>query len=186
MPLPDKVIQMSLLNQNDAIVVIIDIQEKLLNAVYDKNVSHVASKLVQAAKILDIPVLITEQYPKGLGETVAEIKENAAATYFEKTTFSAFKDIGEALKKVGKKQVIICGIEAHVCVHQTANDLIKEGFEVHILKDGVASRKEFEFAQGLNRMEKNGATITCLEIALFEILKGASHQDFKAIQALIK
>ena len=177
---------MSLLNQNDAIVVIIDIQEKLATAVYDKNIVNVASKLAQAAKILDIPVIITEQYPKGLGETVAEIKDNVTATYFEKTDFSAFKNIKEALEKSGKKQVVICGIEAHICVHQTTNDLIEAGFEVHILKDGIGSRKEFEFAQGLNRMEKNGAIITCLEIALFEFLKGASHSDFKTIQNLIK
>jgi nicotinamidase-related amidase len=177
---------MSLLNQNDAIVVIIDIQEKLTNAVYDKNVANVVSKLVQAAKILDIPVLITEQYPKGLGETVAQIKENADAIYFEKTSFSSFEDIKETLKKLGKKQIIICGIEAHICVHQTANDLLEAGFEVHVLKDGVASRKEFEFAQGINRMEQNGATVTCLEIVLFELLKGASNPHFKAIQTLIK
>lgn len=177
---------MSLLNQSDTIIVIIDIQEKLLNAVYDKNVADVASKLVQAAKILEIPVLITEQYPKGLGETVLPIKEKADAIYIEKNAFSAYETIKETLEKSGKKQVIICGIEAHICVHQTANDLLEQGFEVHILKDGIASRKEFEFAQGVQRMEKNGAIITCLEIALFEILKGSSHNNFKAIQALIK
>jgi len=177
---------MSLLNQDGTIVVIIDIQEKLVNAVYDKNVASVASKLVQAAKILEIPVLITEQYPKGLGETVTKIKEKAEAIYFEKNSFSAFNDIKEALGKSGKKQVIVCGIEAHICVHQTVNDLIEAGFEVHVLKDGVASRKEFELTQGINRMEKNCATITCLEIALFELLKGSSHSCFKAIQNLIK
>jgi nicotinamidase-related amidase len=177
---------MNLLNQNNTIVIIIDIQEKLLSSVYDKNIVNVASKLVQAAKILEIPVLITEQYPKGLGETVLQIKENADAIYFEKTDFSAFEKIKETLKKSGKKQIIICGIEAHICVHQTVNDLLKQGFEVHILKDGIASRKEFEFTQGLNRMEKNGAIITCLEIALFELLKGASHPQFKAVQNLIK
>ena len=177
---------MSLLNQNDAIVVIIDIQEKLTNAVYDKDIANVASKLVQAAKILEIPVIITEQYPKGLGETAAEIKEKATATYFEKIYFSAFKTIKEDLEKSGKKQVIICGIEAHICVHQTVNDLINAGFEVHVLKDGVASRKEFECTQGLNRMKQNGAIIACLEIVLFELLKGALHPNFKAIQTLIK
>lgn len=177
---------MSLLNQNDTIIVIIDIQEKLINAAYNKNVANVASKLVQAAKTLEIPVLITEQYPKGLGETVTKIKEHAVATYFEKTAFSAFNEIKDTLKKLGKKQVIICGIEAHICVHQTVNDLINAGFEVHVLKDGVTSRNEFEFLQGINRIEKNGATITCLEIALFELLKGASHNHFKTIQTLIK
>ena len=177
---------MALLNQNDAIVIIIDIQEKLLNAAYDKNVGNIASKLVQAAKILELPTIITEQYPKGLGNTIEKISQNAEATYLEKTDFSAYKTLKETLLKTGKKQVIICGIETHICVHQTVNDLLQAGFEVHVLKDGVASRKEFEFEQGIARMHSNGATITCLEIALFELLKGTSHKDFKAIQSLIK
>lgn len=177
---------MSLLNQNDAIVLIVDIQEKLLNAVYDKNVATVAAKMAAAAKILGIPVIITEQYPQGLGKTVSVIKEAADATYIEKTSFSAFEDVKETLKNTGRKQIILLGIEAHICVHQTADSLLAQGYEVHVLKDGVASRQEFEFTQGLNRMEKNGAVITCLEIALFELLKGAKHPDFKAIQALIK
>ncbi len=177
---------MSLLDQNNSVVLIVDIQEKLLNAVYDKNVADVASKMASVAKILGIPVIITEQYPQGLGETVSVIKEAADAVYIEKTSFSAFEQVKESIEKTGRKQIILLGIEAHICVHQTAESLIVQGYEVHVLKDGTASRKEFEFAQGLNRMEKNGAIISCLEIALFEILKSAKHPDFKAIQSLIK
>jgi nicotinamidase-related amidase len=177
---------MTLLDQANAIVLIIDIQEKLLSAVYNKKVSDAASKLVQAAKILNIPVIITEQYPKGLGETVSEIKDFAEARYFEKTKFSAFDEIKDALKATGRKQVIICGIEGHICVHQTTDSLLANGYQVHVVKDATGSRNEFELEQGMNRMERNGATITCLEIALFEILKGAKHPDFKAVQGLIK
>ena len=177
---------MTLLNQKDATVLIVDIQEKLLNAVYDKNVGSVSSKMVAAAKILEIPVIITEQYPQGLGETVPEIKRMANAFCVEKTCFSAYKDIKHVLEQTGRKQVILLGIETHICVHQTADSLLTEGYEAHVLKDGTASRREFEYTQGLNRMEKNGAIITCLEIALFELIKSAKHPDFKAIQALIK
>lgn len=177
---------MSLLDQNNAVVLIVDMQEKLLKAVYDKNVANVAAKMVQAAQILGIPIIITEQYPQGLGSTVDKILQNIDAFYFEKTSFSAYDEIKDALEDTGRKQVILCGIETHICVHQTADTLVSKGYEVHVLKDGVASRKEFEFEQGLNRMEKNGATITCLEMALFELLKSAKHESFKAVQALIK
>ena len=177
---------MTLLNQNDAVVLIVDIQEKLLNAIDNKSIVTVASKMSSAAKLLGLPVIITEQYPQGLGATVESIKEVADAIYIEKTLFSAYEDIKETLKQTGRKQVILLGVETHICVHQTADALLEQGYDVHVLKDGVASRKEFEFTQGLNRMEKSGAVITCLEIALFELLKGAKHSEFKAIQALIK
>jgi len=175
-----------LLDEKNTVVVIVDIQEKLVNAVFDKGIVNVASKMVQAAKVLGLPVILTEQYPKGLGATVDEISQNADATYVEKTSFSAYEDIKDLLEKIGRKQVILLGIEAHICVHQTADSLLSQGYDVHVLEDGVASRNEFEFVQGLNRMEKNGAVITCLEIALFELLKGSKHFEFKAIQGLIK
>lgn len=177
---------MTLLDQENAIILIIDIQEKLLSAVYDKNISDAASKLVQAAKILNIPTIITEQYPKGLGETVAEIKDFAEARYFEKTNFSAYEEIKDALKATKRKQILICGIEGHICVHQTTDSLLANGYQVHVIKDAVGSRRPFEFEQGINRMERNGATITCVEMALFELLKSAKHPDFKAVQGLIK
>lgn len=145
---------MTLLNQNDAIVLIVDIQEKLLNAVYDKNVANVAAKIAAAAKILSIPVVITEQYPQGLGKTVSEIKGSTDSTYIEKTSFSAYGDIKKTLENIGRKQIILLGIETHICVHQTADALLRQGYEVHVLKDGTSSRKEFEFNQGLCRMEK--------------------------------
>lgn len=175
-----------MLDQNNSLVLIVDMQEKLLKAVYNQGVVGVASKLAQSAKILEIPIIITEQYPQGLGATVDEVLKDIDAFYFEKTSFSAYDEIKDALEEMGRKQVILCGIEAHVCVHQTAAELVKKGYEVHVLKDGVASRKEFEFEQGISLMEKNGAIITCLEIALFELLKSAKHESFKAIQALIK
>ncbi|MDD3420073.1 MAG: isochorismatase family protein [Candidatus Gastranaerophilales bacterium] len=177
---------MTLLEQKNVIFLIIDIQEKLLNAVYDKTIAQKAAKMAQAANILGIPIIITEQYPKGLGDTVSEIKDIVDAKYFEKTKFSAYDEIKDALKATKRKQIIICGIEGHICVHQTTDSLLANGYQVHVLKDATGSRNEFELEQGINRMEKNGATITCFEMALFEILKSSKHPDFKAIQELIK
>ncbi len=94
-----------------------------------------------------------------------------------------FKD---ALAKTGKRQVIIGGIETHICVHQTVSELIDAGYEVYVVKDACASRNTFEFKQGIEAMRQNGAKITCLEIVLFELLRTSKHPNFKPVQALIK
>ena len=90
------------------------------------------------------------------------------------------------MKKSGRKQIVLCGIETHICVHQTAAALIREGFEVFVVKDACASRKKYEFEQGIERMKDCGSHITCCEIVLFEWLKTSKHPNFKEIQALIK
>ena len=182
---------MTILNIEDSIVMIIDVQEKLLNAVFNKtSLEKKAVTIANSAKILGIPVIVTEQYPKGLGATVESLKvalpENAQ--YFEKTAFSALenKEVLEALKNSGKKQVIIFGIETHICVSQTTNALIQEGFEVSVIRDACGSRSELEYSAGLSRMKDNGAHVLTTEIALFEWLKGAKHPNFKEVQTLIK
>ena len=181
---------MNTLNQNDCLVLIIDLQEKLLNMVKNENIAKNATKLAKAAKILDIPVLITEQYPKGLGSTDEKIKESLSSKVkiVEKCAFSAPDEEGflEILKSYNKKQVIICGIEAHVCVHQSTADLIEQGYEVYFVADCSASRAQCEFDMGVERMKSNGVKITSLEIVLFELLKTSKHPNFKEIQGLIK
>lgn len=92
----------------------------------------------------------------------------------------------DKVKSYGKKQIVICGIETHICVHQTAAALLREGFEVYVAKDGCASRNKYEFKQGIEIMQANGAKISCVEIILFEWLKTAKHPNFKEVQALIK
>ena len=182
---------MTILNIEDSIVMIIDVQEKLLNAVFNKtSLEKKATIIANAAKILDIPVIVTEQYPKGLGATVESLKEALPenAQYFEKTAFSALENkyVLEAVKNSGKKQVIIFGIETHICVSQTTNALIQEGFEVSVIKDACGSRSELEYSAGLGRMKDNGAHVLTTEVALFEWLKGAKHPNFKEVQTLIK
>lgn len=176
-----------IIDQENALVLIIDIQEKLLNAVFNKDIVEKKSKiLVNAATFLELPVFITEQYPQGLGESIEGIKGYAEA--FIKTDFNALSDknLLNTLKCSGKSQVLVCGIETHICVHQTVSALINEGFEVVVVADACGSRSEYEYNMGLSVMEKAGANIKTIEMVLFELLKTAKHQNFKQIQALIK
>lgn len=182
---------MAQLNLEDSLVLIIDVQEKLLNAVFNKEQVEKKSAIVaEAAKILGIPVVVTEQYPKGLGNTIPAVKDALAedTEIFEKTAFSALnnEEILEAIKKHNKKQILIFGIETHICVSQTTAALRELGYEVSVIKDACGSRAEEEYLAGLERMKDNGAYIITTEIALFEWLKGAKHPNFKAVQALIK
>ena len=182
---------MAQLNLEDSLVLIIDVQEKLLNAVFNKEQVEKKSAIVaEAAKILGIPVVVTEQYPKGLGNTIPAVKDALAedTEIFEKTAFSALnnEEILETIKKHNKKQILIFGIETHICVSQTTAALRELGYEVSVIKDACGSRAEEEYLAGLERMKDNGAYIITTEIALFEWLKGAKHPNFKAVQALIK
>lgn len=182
---------MAQLNLEDSLVLIIDVQEKLLNAVFNKEqVEKKSAIIAEAAKILGIPVVVTEQYPKGLGNTIPAVKDALAGDteIFEKTAFSALnnEEILEAIKKHNKKQILIFGIETHICVSQTTAALRELGYEVSVIKDACGSRAEEEYLAGLERMKDNGAYIITTEIALFEWLKGAKNPNFKAVQALIK
>lgn len=177
---------MTKLNIEDSVVLIIDVQEKLLNAVFNKESCYKNAVIMsKTAQILDIPVVITEQYPKGLGSTVSEIAGvNKEVNIFEKTSFSAFEEIKGALN--GRKQVVIFGIETHICVSQTAEELVRNGYEVYVVKDACGSRVETEHLAGLDRMRDNGAHILTTEIALFEWLGTSKHPKFKDVQTLIK
>ncbi len=174
------------LNKIDTTFLIIDVQEKLVNMLKDRTVAQKSEILAKTAKIMQLPVVITEQYPKGLGSTISEVKDNlpSDAKFFEKVAFSALND--ELVEKeLTKKQVVLFGIEAHICVLQTAIALINKGFEVFIVKDACGSRNEYEFNIAMERLSAAGAIITCTEMVLFELLETAKNPDFKAVQALI-
>ena len=177
---------MAQLNIEDSLVLIIDIQDRLLNAVFNKELVQKKSAIIaRAAGILNIPVIVTEQYP-----TVETLRSSLdkETLYFEKTAFSALVDLQilDAIKKNNCKQIVIFGIETHICVNQTAEALIRAGFEVNVISDACGSRAESEYQAGLNRMKDNGAHVLTTEIALFEWLKTSKHPNFKEIQALIK
>lgn len=175
-----------MLEAKDSLVLMIDVQERLVGALEKNVIVEKAQKIVDGAKALEIPVLVTEQYPKGLGHTVVTLPDGVEIV--EKTYFNALLEEGmlNKIKAYGKKQVIIFGIETHICVYQTACALMEAGFEVYVVKDACASRNKYEFKQGIEAMRDNGAKISCVEMILFEWLKGAKNSKFKEVQALIK
>lgn len=165
----------------------IDMQERLVAGTSAEKEVTQAEKIIKAAEILDIPVIVSEQYPKGLGQTIANLK-NEKQKYVEKTSFSLLKEEGfiDILKSYNKKQIVLFGIETHICVYQTAMDLLENGFEVILVKDACKSRKNDEYNTGIDLMRQNGVQISCVEIVLFELLKSSKHPNFKEVQQLIK
>ncbi len=180
---------MNTINEKDCLLLIIDIQEKLVKMINNSLIINNATKIAKTARILNLPTIITEQYPKGLGNTIEGIKnEITDAKYLEKTNFSALNEfsIEEEITKANKKQIIILGIETHICVLQTAFDLLKEGYEVFVIKDASASRSEENNNLALQRLIQAGAQILSTEMVIFELLKSSKHSNFKEIQALVK
>lgn len=181
----------NILDPRHTALVVIDIQEGFRNAIPDFGlIASRAATVVRGFQILGLPVLVTEQYPKGLGHTAEEIKLVLAEVdrVFEKSAFSSC-GAGAFVAKLNAldiKQVIICGLETHVCVNQTAHDLLTRGFQVHILTDCVCSRFEHNREAGLAKMLASGAIPASIEMALFELMRDSKHERFKEIQRLIK
>lgn len=175
------------LDRHRTALVVVDVQEAFRPAVREfDRIAKNAAVLVQGAKALGVPVIATEQYPRGLGDTVPEVAEHleGALGPLEKTAFSAVAAEGFDLD--GRDQALLCGIEAHVCVSQTAHDLLGRGVEVHVARDAVTSRTEENAELGLHKMEGAGAVVTSVETALFELLGAAGSDEFKAVQRLVK
>jgi nicotinamidase-related amidase len=173
--------------ENSALIVI-DIQEKLIPVIYEKEgVIENAIKLVNGFKVLGVPIFCTEQYPKGLGGTEPRLKEALANVEpVAKMSFSCAGDLSEQFKNEKIERVVLCGVESHVCVLQTALDLIANGFQVHIAADAVSSRRKFDYEIALERMRSNGAEITLTESVLFEMLEICGTDQFKAISRIVK
>ena len=167
-------------------LVVVDVQEGF-RPVIDGfgGLARQAAILVQGAQVLGLPVLVTEQYPKGLGPTVPEVAEHLDGTApVAKTVFSAPEADGFDLQ--GRDQVVICGIESHICVMQSALALLDDGVEVEVAADAVSSRALANRAIGPERMREGGAGITSVETALFELLGRAGTDEFKQVQRIIK
>jgi isochorismate hydrolase len=178
------------LTRTEAGLVVVDIQDRLLPAIFEKErVLQNTLRLVQGVGILQVPILATEQYRKGLGATVPEIATAIPAfTPLEKLAFSACgaAPFLPALKQKKVSQAILCGIEAHVCVSQTCLDLLDEGFRVFVVADAISSRTPENYQIGLNRVRAAGAVIVSTEMVLFELLEQAGTPEFKQILALVK
>lgn len=178
-----------MLNSENSLLLVIDIQDKLVNMLENSNIVKNAYTITTMAEKLNIPTVITEQYPKGLGETCPEIKNSAlSAKYFEKTSFSALQndEIKNEILLSGKKEILIMGIEAHICVLQTAIELKNAGLDVYFLNDCSASRNTEDFNTAIEYLKQNDIKIINKEIALFMELKTSKHPNFKELQALIK
>jgi nicotinamidase-related amidase len=173
---------MSLLEREKAALVVVDVQEGFRQYTSFAGVADACRKLVQAARILELHSVVSEQYPKGLGHTAPEVGLEDEQP-IEKTVFSAARADGFDLG--GRSQAIVCGIETHVCVSQTVHDLLDRGVEVHVPADAVGSRHQIDYERGLERMERAGAVISTVEAALFELLERAGTPEFKAVQKLI-
>jgi nicotinamidase-related amidase len=173
---------MSLLARDRAALIVVDVQEGFRSYASFAAVAGACATLLQGARILGVPALVSEQYPKGLGHTAPEVGLQDEPT-IEKTVFSAARADGFDLG--GREQAIVCGIEAHVCVSQTVHDLLDRGIEVHVPADAVGSRHEVDYERGLERMERAGAVVSTVEAALFELLERAGTPEFKAVQKLI-
>jgi nicotinamidase-related amidase len=178
------------LERDRAALVVVDVQEAFRPAVldFDEVVRNVGT-LAAGARALSVPILVTEQYPKGLGHTVAELEEPLDGVEpIDKVCFSAAgsDEFNHALAASGRDQVLLCGIESHVCVNQTADDLIGRGIVVHVAQDAVTSRTDENRRLGVHKMERTGAVVTSVETALFELLGAAGTPEFKEIQRLVK
>jgi len=173
---------MTLLVRERTALLVIDVQEGFRSYDSFASVAVACSKLTQAARVLGLPTLVSEQYPKGLGHTAPEVGLEGEPV-IEKSVFSAARAEGFDLH--GRDQAIVCGIEAHVCVSQTVHDLLQRGIEVHVPADAVGSRNTIDYERGLQRLERAGAIVSTVEADLFELLARAGTPEFKTIQQLI-
>jgi nicotinamidase-related amidase len=167
-------------------LVVVDVQEAFRGAIPDfDRIARATATLIEGAEAIGIPVVITEQYPKGLGGTVPEVAEHLpeGTEPVEKVVFSAAEADGFDLES--RDQALVCGIETHVCVNQTALDLLASGVDVQVAEDAVGSRTGENKRVGLHKMERAGAEITSVETALFELLGRAGTDQFKTVQKLI-
>lgn len=179
------------LSCDTSLLLIVDVQERLSAAMQPDAMQRVERSVVtllRGAALLDVPIVCTEQYPKGLGPTLPAIVEAlpASATRLEKTTFSCSTTVADVLEGSGRSRIVICGMESHVCVYQTVRDLAGLGYVLHVAADGVISRTSENRSIGLELMARSGALITCVETVLFDWMGGSHHPMFKEISKLVK
>lgn len=179
------------LNADQAVLVVVDIQEKLVPAMNTKvsiNLIKHVELLLEGFAALELPVIATEQYSKGLGHTVSQLTAATRQSCVEKTSFSCCGEPNflEALERTGAKQVLVVGMEAHVCVLQTVLELLDRGYVVHLVKDAICSRFKSDYKTAVTTAAAAGAVLTSTEIALFQLVGGAKHPGFKVVSQLAR
>jgi len=180
-----------ILDRNKTALLVVDLQEAFRSPINDfAQIAARISLAVRGFQILNLPIIVTEQYPKGLGRTAEEILFSLPPDFefIEKTAFSSCgaATFTEKLRGSGATQIVLCGLETHVCVNQTAHDLLNNDYEVHLLHDCVSSRYTADKETALRKMQMNGVMPSTVEMALFELMTDAKHDQFKAIQELIR
>mgnify|MGYP001302953430 CR=1 FL=1 len=184
-----------LADADKAFLLVIDVQERLFASIEEKAKDTIEINvpvLIQGCRALGLPVIVSEQYSKGLGPTIPVIKEKLeGCRFYDKTSFSVTLDpeLNAALEEMqaaGRSQAIVCGIETHVCVYQSVFFMLERGFDVFVPRECVASRFKHNWKTGLALMERCGAEITSIETLLFSMMRGAKHPAFKQVQSLIK
>lgn len=179
-----------MLTTDKTVCLIVDVQGNLAHAMHEKEaLFDNLKKLIQGMQILGVPMLITEQYPRGLGATLPDIANLAPhANYVSKVAFSCCGEdlFMQALNALGRKQVVMAGIEAHVCVYQTAVDLVEQGYQVEVVADAVSSRTPSNREIGLAKMRDRGAGIASVEMVLYELMKVAGGDQFKEMLKVVK
>ena len=179
-----------MLTKENTVLTLIDIQEKLVHAMHEKDrLIDQLKILIRGMTCMGLPVLWLEQYPKGLGPTIPEVAELLYQTGpIEKTSFSAWgsAEYRQELQSLGRSNVLIAGIESHICVYQTAYDLLKEGYQTGVIIDATTSRTNANHKIGVDRMSQLGVASTSVEMSLFELVKTANSAKFKTIAALLK
>ena len=179
-----------MLSVEDTVLVVVDIQGKLAHSMHEKALLFEnLQKIINGARILEIPMIVTEQYPKGLGPTIPEITHLLSGIQpISKLSFSCCgnEHFLQALRGTNRTQTLLAGIEAHVCVYQTAMDLLNLGYEVQIVADAVSSRTASNKESALEKMKAGGAMLTSTEMALFELLRVAEGPKFKEVLRIVK
>ncbi len=175
--------------EDEVVLLAIDIQDRLVPAMkYGEQVIQNTNTLISVAKKLGVPIIVTEQYPKGLGKTVSDLSNNLEGSLtYEKTSFSGCtSEVTSALKELGRKKIIITGMETHVCVFQTVRDLLADGYQVFVVGDAVCSRTKENYLNGLSLMSSMGAVVTNTETVFFDLMKQAGTPLFRELSKLIK
>ena len=180
-----------LLTPQNAILLIVDIQDRLFPHMHEgKQLADNTAILIQSAYHLGIPIIVSEQYPRGLGSTIPQLQQLLAkeTLIFEKRAFGCWEDaaIRNSIQSLARPQLLVCGIETHICMSQTVHQLLDADYEVHIAVDATTSREETSKQLGLQKMQTSGAILTNTEMAMFELLQTSRHPQFKALQSLIK
>jgi nicotinamidase-related amidase len=179
------------LDRDQAVLLVIDVQDKLCRAMDEKVLRKLTENIIvlqESARELGVPMMATEQYVKGLGATLCVLKEKFTEPALEKMAFSCCGEapFPEQLMALGRKQVIVTGMETHVCVLQTVIELLDAGYHVHLVKDAVMSRRKENWQVGIDAAAAAGAVITSAETALFQLLRVAGNEEFKKLSKLVR